>query len=175
MDRFSVEFQKAGLRGISVLFAMGDGGVGGGAYPALDNCTNFIPAFPTSPYVTTVGGTDGYSPEAAWSGSSGGFSNYYPAASYQKADIATYFSVAASTLPTGGVYNTTGRGFPDVAFQATNFAIVQGGQVGTVGGTSAASPSFAGLVALLNDARLAEGKSTLGFLVRTHKNRKRGS
>jgi tripeptidyl-peptidase-1 len=92
MDRFNVEFQKAGLRGISMLFAMGDGGVGGGAYPALENCTVFIPAFPTSPYVTTVGGTDGYQPEAAWNGSSGGFSNYYPAPQYQTAQIANYFT-----------------------------------------------------------------------------------
>ena len=33
-----------------------------------------------------------------------------------------------------------------------------------VGGTSAAAPTFAGLVALLNDARLAVGKCSLGFL-----------
>jgi tripeptidyl-peptidase-1 len=33
-----------------------------------------------------------------------------------------------------------------------------------IGGTSASAPSFAGLVALLNDARLAAGKSSLGFL-----------
>lgn len=32
------------------------------------------------------------------------------------------------------------------------------------GGTSAASPVFAGIVGLLNDARLRAGKSTLGFL-----------
>jgi tripeptidyl-peptidase-1 len=34
----------------------------------------------------------------------------------------------------------------------------------SVGGTSAAAPAFAGLVALLNDARLAAGKRSLGFL-----------
>jgi len=33
-----------------------------------------------------------------------------------------------------------------------------------VGGTSAAAPVFAGLVALLNDARLAAGTFSLGFL-----------
>jgi tripeptidyl-peptidase-1 len=32
------------------------------------------------------------------------------------------------------------------------------------GGTSAAAPAFAGIVALLNDARLATGKTSLGFL-----------
>ena len=33
-----------------------------------------------------------------------------------------------------------------------------------VGGTSCASPTFSGIIALLNDARLAAGKSALGFL-----------
>lgn len=33
-----------------------------------------------------------------------------------------------------------------------------------VGGTSAAAPAFAGIVALLNDALLAAGKCSLGFL-----------
>ena len=33
-----------------------------------------------------------------------------------------------------------------------------------IGGTSASSPTFAGIVALLNDARIAAGKPPLGFL-----------
>lgn len=126
MDRFSVEFQKAGLRGISMLFAMGDGGVGGGIYPALTNCTVFIPAFPTSPWVTTVGGTDGYAPEAAWTGSSGGFSNWYPAPSYMTEAIQNYFTKYASSLPAAGLFNTTGefishRGFMNPPFSAVSF------------------------------------------------------
>jgi tripeptidyl-peptidase-1 len=47
--RCNVEFQKAGLRGISLLFASGDSGAGG-------NCTSsgrLVPNFPVgSPYVT---------------------------------------------------------------------------------------------------------------------------
>jgi tripeptidyl-peptidase-1 len=38
------------------------------------------------------------------------------------------------------------------------------GSVGTIGGTSASSPSLAGLIALLNDQRFTAGKSSLGFL-----------
>lgn len=38
------------------------------------------------------------------------------------------------------------------------------GQPISVGGTSASSPTFAAVVALLNDVRLAEGKRPLGFL-----------
>lgn len=38
------------------------------------------------------------------------------------------------------------------------------GQLGLVAGTSGASPVFAGIVALLNDARLRANKTSLGFL-----------
>jgi tripeptidyl-peptidase-1 len=44
------------------------------------------------------------------------------------------------------------------------FRIFLGGKAAQIGGTSAASPSFAAFVALLNDARIAAGKSALGFL-----------
>lgn len=40
----------------------------------------------------------------------------------------------------------------------------QGGELTPSGGTSAASPVVAAIVALLNDARLREGKPALGFL-----------
>ena len=42
--------------------------------------------------------------------------------------------------------------------------VVGGGQLQPSGGTSAASPVFAGIIALLNDARLSAGQPTLGFL-----------
>ena len=38
------------------------------------------------------------------------------------------------------------------------------GQVQSVGGTSASSPSFAAMVSLLNEARLQAGKPQMGFL-----------
>lgn len=40
----------------------------------------------------------------------------------------------------------------------------QGGELTPSGGTSAASPIVASVIALLNDARLREGKPALGFL-----------
>jgi tripeptidyl-peptidase-1 len=58
----------------------------------------------------------------------------------------------------------TGRAYPDVAAQAVNFQVVIGGQVEGLEGTSCASPTFAGVVALLNDYRLSLGKAPLGFL-----------
>ena len=52
-QRCSVEFQKAGVRGITLLAASGDGGVGCGT-------AGFIPTFPAScPYVTGVGAVQG--------------------------------------------------------------------------------------------------------------------
>ena len=56
-------------------------------------------------------------------------------------------------------------GFPDVAAAAEDFTIVfNGNSVAYVSGTSCASPTFAGVVSLLNDLRISAGKSTLGFL-----------
>ena len=48
--------------------------------------------------------------------------------------------------------------------RVSSFQVVSGGQVHSVGGTSASSPTFAAIAALLNDARIAEGKPPLGFL-----------
>ena len=44
------------------------------------------------------------------------------------------------------------------------YYIVQDGSDTVIGGTSAAAPTLAGMVSLLNDALLAAGKPTLGFL-----------
>jgi tripeptidyl-peptidase I len=64
------------------------------------------------------------------------------------------------------VYNDTGRsrGYPDVAAIGDAVAIVFDGETWSVGGTSASAPIFAGIVTLLNEARMAEGKSPVGFL-----------
>lgn len=56
------QFAQLGARGVSVIFASGDGGVsgtkpGGACISNTNNRTAFIPHFPAScPYVTTVGG-----------------------------------------------------------------------------------------------------------------------
>jgi len=71
------------------------------------------------------------------------------------------------SLPKGtyaGLFNPHGRAIPDVSAQAENFRVFFRGRSTSAGGTSAAAPSFAGLVALLNDARMAAGRPPLGFL-----------
>jgi len=160
-QRVNIEFQKAGTRGISMLASSGDGGVGG-SQPT--QCKIFIPTFPAdSPWVTAVGGTTSSNPEVAAYFSGGGFSNYFAQPSYQTKAVETYLS-SAKHLPPSNLYNASGAGFPDVSFQAEYFVIVYSGSSTEVSGTSCASPSFAGVVSLLNDIRLQKNKGSLGFL-----------
>jgi len=63
-----------------------------------------------------------------------------------------------------GLFNISGRGYPDVAAQGRGFQVVISGVTHSVGGTSASSPTFAAVISLLNDYRIASGKSALGFL-----------
>lgn len=88
-------------------------------------------------FVTSVGGTTRV-PEVAASLSSGGFSNVFAQPSYQSAAVSTFLGAIGDT--NAGLFNTTGRGFPDVAAQAENFQVVLGGEVVNVAGTSCASP-----------------------------------
>ena len=62
-------YAQLGARGISILFSSGDAGVGS-AHKCFSNTIpskrEFLAAFPAScPWVTTVGGTKGFSPEVA--------------------------------------------------------------------------------------------------------------
>jgi len=51
-----------------------------------------------------------------------------------------------------------------VAAQGDRYLVIWRGKEGLVGGTSASTPTFAGIVALLNDALISAGKPPLGFL-----------
>lgn len=68
-------------------------------------------------------------------------------------------------LPPYSYWNTTGRAYPDVSALSANYVIVTNLiPVPGVAGTSCAAPVFSGVMALLNDLRLQNGKSPLGFL-----------
>jgi tripeptidyl-peptidase-1 len=67
-------------------------------------------------------------------------------------------------MPPKSYYNNKMRGFPDISAQSVNFPVVVNGNTQPVSGTSCASPTAGGVFGLLNDARLAAGKSSLGFL-----------
>jgi len=164
--RVGNEFQKQGARGISILFASGDSGVGGSSF----GCTAFLPDFPADcPYVTAVGGTAlpiiGDGPEVVNSLSGGGFSNYFDRPTYQQAAVAAYLRNNNNRLPPASKWNSTGRAYPDVSAMSNDFVVVidlipNPG----VAGTSCAAPTFSGIIALLNDLRLQAGKKQLGFL-----------
>lgn len=156
-------FSQLGARGVSILVAAGDSGIG-------DTCTTngakrFQTSFPAScPFVTTVGGTTGNSPEGAWTDGGGGFSDLFAQPSYQTAAVAKWSTTDTAHTSYSQYFNASGRAYPDVAAQSTNFVIVAGGSAEGVSGTSCATPTFAGVVQLLNSARIASGKKGLGFL-----------
>lgn len=158
-------FAELGAKGITVLFSSGDFGVGGGDCKTNDGTDRvlFQPAFPAScPFVTAVGGTVKTNPEVAVGFSGGGFSRYFARPSYQTQAVKAFFSGLGTKYQ--GLYNVSGRAYPDVAAQSSGFQVVVGGRVISVGGTSASSPTVAGIFSLLNDVRLTRGQSSLGFI-----------
>ncbi|EJD07658.1 subtilisin-like protein [Fomitiporia mediterranea MF3/22] len=158
-------FAQLGARGASIMFSSGDFGVGGGDCTTNDgtNTVRFQPIFPaTCPFVTSVGGTIRVNPETAVDFSGGGFSNYFARPDYQAEAVPAFLEALGSQ--NAGLFNASGRGFPDVSAQGQNFQVVLGGRTISVGGTSASSPTFAGVISLLNDFRIAAGKAPLGFL-----------
>jgi hypothetical protein len=122
------------------------------------------------PDVTAVGGTflnldasgNLLTPEEGWTGSGGGISSFFPRPDFQR------------DLAIGGASLNDRRAVPDVAFLAdprSGVAVYNtspdavgstGWIFGGVGGTSLASPMFAGFVALANQKRAQMGKGTIG-------------
>ncbi len=145
----------AGHTGVTFLAATGDAGAYSGvSYPS------------SSPNVVAVGGTTlnvasngTYLSESAWSGSGGGYSRYEAEPSYQRSvqssGLRTTPDVSLDADPNTGAtlyYTTpsTGRG---------GFTIV--------GGTSASTPEFAGLVAIADQGRALIGKNPLDGATQT--------
>lgn len=156
-------FMQLGARGVSVLFSSGDSGPGNSCIRNTDQAPFFNPTFPAGcPYVTAVGATSGTAPERAVSFSSGGFSIYHAQPDWQKAAVAQYLQTVGGTY--SSYFNASGRGIPDVAAQGSAFAVIDKGRTARLSGTSASSPVFAGVVALLNAARKSQGQAPLGFL-----------
>merc|ERR1711991_978249 len=85
-------------------------------------------------------------------------------APWQVDAVNTYFNTAK--LPPAKDYSSMvgGVGFPDIAAIGTNHEIYYYRFRTGVGGTSASTPSTAGTISLLNDARMNAGKKPLGFL-----------
>ena len=93
----------------------------------------------------------------------GGFSQLFAQPSYQANAVSNYLQTAPN-LPPLSQFSSNGRGYPDVAILGHNYNVAIGGQMYIESGTSASSPVFAGMVTLVNNARLNAGKSPIGFL-----------
>ncbi|KAH9074809.1 subtilisin-like protein [Lactarius deliciosus] len=155
-------FAQLGARGASVLFPAGDNGVGKNCEDESGN-VRFIPEFPAScPYLTTVGGTKDYDPEVAAPLSGGGFSDYFLRPVYQ--DVAVSAFLERQGTQYAGLYSSDGRGIPDIAAQALKFPVFVRNVGFVMEGTSCSTPTVAGVISLLNDYLITNGRPPLGFL-----------
>ncbi|KAH9163946.1 subtilisin-like protein [Lactarius sanguifluus] len=156
-------FGILGALGVSVLIATGDDGVGRGDCMADDGSVRFIPLWPaTCPYVTAIGGTTNHNPEIAASISGGGFSDHFRRPVYQDQAVGEFLQHLGNQYQ--GQYNATSRGIPDISAQALRFPIILKGERRVMSGTSGSAPIVAGMISLLNDYLISQGKVTLGFL-----------
>ena len=164
-------YQEIALQGQTFFNASGDGDAWANPgwpvmFPSLDD-----------PYITIVGGTTltmngtaaSYASETVWNwgfagdfvwnpdgyaGSSGGISATRPIPSWQ-----TNINMTANQG------STTMRNVPDVALTADNvFVVADGGSQELAGGTSCASPLWAGFMALVNQQAAINGHAPPGFI-----------
>lgn len=170
--------------GTTFVYSSGDYGVAGNGGQCIDPVTGqynngtsgkFNPSFPgTCPYILSVGATqvnpgssvlqpEGACEQVIYSG--GGFSNVFPMPSYQKSAVQSYFANHNPPYSAAQYNNSrTTRGFPDVSANGANYVVYVQGVSYMVYGTSASAPVFASVLALINEARLDAGKSSLGFV-----------
>ncbi|KAI5248026.1 subtilisin-like protein [Aureobasidium subglaciale] len=169
--RVCEDLAQLGARGVSVFYSSGDSGVGGDGSCVTNNgsgAKRFIPEFPsTCPYVTSVGATMDFKPEvvayhSSGYASGGGFSDIFPRPAYQDKAVKAYLKTIGSR--DAEYFNASGRAYPDLSAQGSYFSTVWNGTDTLVSGTSASCPLIAAIIALVNDALIAGGKPTLGFL-----------
>lgn len=166
-------FAKLGARGTTVIFSSGDQGLGVdfAEYCITNdgkNRTTFLPVFPAScPYVTTVGMFglgDGAAVSTLFS-SGAGFSYYFDRPAYQDLEVSHYLTNFHDSPVQNEMYNHRGRAYPDIIGPGGGaFFDYYYNRWDIGGGTSAAAPTIASIVTLLNDWRLRQHKPTLGFL-----------
>ncbi len=169
-SQYEAEAKKGNALGITWIAASGDSGAAGCDPDATVAANGLAVSLPASvPEITAVGGTEfnegsgnywssanssngssalSYIPEIAWNDTAingslaatgGGVSSFYLKPSWQ----------IGPGVPIDGQ-----RDVPDIALAAANdhdpYNIITSGQPALVGGTSAAAPVFAGMLALLN-------------------------
>ncbi|XP_005992753.1 tripeptidyl-peptidase 1 isoform X2 [Latimeria chalumnae] len=165
-----VEYIMSAGANISTWVFSNPGDAGAGCRKVRKDVNVFRPSFPaSSPYVTTVGGTSLENPfqityEVTDYISGGGFSNVFPMPDYQTHAVKNYLSTMRK-LPPVTYYNVSGRAYPDVAALSDNYwVVVNRIPIPWVSGTSASTPVFGGIIALINDRRFQKGLPSVGFL-----------
>ncbi|KAJ8502390.1 hypothetical protein ONZ45_g11805 [Pleurotus djamor] len=176
--RQCAEYAKLGLMGVTMVFSSGDYGVAGTAGGCRsENGADwdgpiFNPGFPAScPFVTTVGATQinmntpVSAPEAAVFQVITSGATISPCLITKKNHVTNYLAKFPPTQPKAN-WNSTGvvRAFPDISANGANFVLAANGQFWLTFGTSAATPVIGAMLTMINDARLAAGKKTIGFI-----------
>ena len=163
-------YQQMALQGQTFLNASGDGDAWLGPIP-YGSCED--------PNITIVGGTTltmngravSYASEQAWNwGFTGDYSwnpdGYFGTSGGVSTDVripSWQLSVTNNSPANHG--STTYRMVPDVALTGDNvFVVSSGGSQGIYGGTSCASPLWAGFMALVNQQVALNGRLPVGFL-----------
>lgn len=128
------------------------------------------PSQTAAPNVTSVGATKNFKPEVAAFdprnrfASGGGFSNYFKRPAYQNDNSVVRNYISSLGGEFAGLFNTAGRGYPDIAAQGQAFVTIWNGTITLLDGTSASTPTASAILSLVNDALIAAGKPVLGFL-----------
>ena len=96
--------------------------------------------------------------------SGGGFSTYYTAPSFQESMIKNYFIEVtnADQVPYHGY--GSGRGYPDISIAGSLYMTTIGKRIYLISGTSASTPTLAGMFSTINAARHNVGKGSLGWI-----------
>jgi subtilase family serine protease len=169
--------QQANAEGITWMNSSGDQGAAGCDYDASIAVEGPSVTFPADiPEVTAVGGTEfNESGSAGWSiqnsSTSQSATGYLPEMAWNDTALGAGIWASgggASVLfakpwwQTGpGVPNDSARDVPDISLSASGdhdgYVIYVSGGLTAVGGTSASSPSFAGIVTLINQYVVAKG------------------
>ena len=172
--------QEANAEGITWVASSGDAGAAGCEHQQIDPVGVSGPAVQSpasTPEVTGVGGTEfndgtgsGYW-NTTYDSHGGSALSYIPEMAWNdtalEGDLASGGGGASVIFPkpawqTGpGVPNDNARDVPDVAFTASwdhdPYILFTAGKIEGSGGTSAATPSFAGMLALLNQYLVSTG------------------
>ena len=176
---YNALWQQAAAQGISVFVAAGDSGSAGCDTPGLTTPARDgfgVNGLGSSPYNVAVGGTefnDNGSPSTYWNGSNSGnlasAKGYIPEVVWNESGYTGAGAAGNNLYAAGGGSSNqwprpawqTGAGVPagtrrlvpDVSLTAAGhdgYLIEQEGGLYLVGGTSASTPSFAGIMAVLN-------------------------